>query len=167
MGIVLFQLLKGYFPVEKGNLFLKEKDQTRLNALPPADRFTFVAKEIKNLIKKGKLINLDTLPPYAGKDIRKILRLALHLDPGQRYQSAHDFSRDLHLYQSNNHEWWIDPADDNIHAYSRKKEKHFRITYRGKKLVIETSPNGVSWRKNHDATNVDKAIDYINNSMPN
>jgi serine/threonine protein kinase len=166
LGIVLFQLLYGYFPIDNATRWLKEKDRRQFIKLTATEQMPYVEKYIKDLIARGKLLNLNSLPPYVGRDLKSILRKALHIDLSQRFQTCHEFSRALFLYQHNSHDWWTDKDDDTMHAFCRKKEKYYRIVFRGSKMIAEASSNAKQWRKIFEATNTVHAVERINNLLP-
>jgi serine/threonine protein kinase len=166
LGIVLFQLLYGYFPINEAVLWLKEKDRRQFVKLTAAEKRPFVEKCVKDLIAKGKLLNLDTLPPYIGRDLKGILKKALHPGITQRFQTCHEFSRALFQYQNNSHDWWTDKEDDTMYAFCRKKEKYYRIVFRGSKMIAEASSNAKQWRKIFEATDTVQAVDRINTFIP-
>ncbi len=162
MGIVLYQILHGDFPIENPKKWLKGKHQKNFCKLLEDEQQPFMERYIKEMIIKGKLIDLETLPPYIGKSMKSILKKALHLDRNKRFQTCHDFIKELHVYQNNNHDWWYNNEDGNIHAFCKNKNRFFRIVYRGKNLVVEGSTDQIQWRKVADGENIHSSIAYVN-----
>jgi len=107
VGIVLYQLLGGYLPYE-GTAWL---NKTQLNKYKDItddiDQAIFITDALKETIKKGRLLNLKSLPPWVPPKLRRAIGKACNVDPSKRFDSASSFSAHLHSLSGELKDWCI------------------------------------------------------------
>jgi len=126
VGIILYQVLGGWFPLNRSEKWIPMKFIGKYNQLSPVDQQVFLNNIIDEMIVKGKLLNLDSLPNYINKRLKSIIRSATAADIKNRYANCADFLKALYNYQKDSKSW----KEDNgiIYAYSEKKKKDYRIS---------------------------------------
>ncbi|NCP91176.1 MAG: protein kinase [Flavobacteriales bacterium] len=159
MGVILYQTLGGHFPMKKPDEWLIGRKLLKFQQLQPFEQQTYLANHLEELIVKGKLINLDTLPIYISKKLKTIIRTATNPDIGKRYTTCADFLKALFDYQKTSKDWWTDI--DTIHAYNKKSKREYRIIKRKKELVTEWRNDKTDWRKDFSDNKLQKHIDNI------
>jgi serine/threonine protein kinase len=146
IGVVLFQLLGGVFPGAAAD-WLTERQKNKLTKISGNfEQWQFIEECINQKIVKGKLLDLNSLPPFISKKLKGIIRTATHVDKSKRYETCAEFLKDLFDYQKSAKDWWI---DDSVFYANGKGKQEFRI-YRDKKgYILENRKNGNSWRKDN------------------
>ena len=91
VGVVLYQMLGGYFPYEESE-WLTERELERYRAIHDGvDRQIYANGCIKEKIRRGSIINISTLPPWVCDSLRRLIRKATNSDPSKRFQSCSSF----------------------------------------------------------------------------
>lgn len=89
-GLVLYQLAGGYLPYEEKHwLSPKEKKQYDMKGYP--DNTIYADQCLSARIKKGNIINLDTVNSWISDEIRKIIRKACNTDLTKRFSTSDRF----------------------------------------------------------------------------
>lgn len=106
-GIALYQLLGGYLPYDP-KAWLSVSELTHYDSLQSeADRSIYADQCIHIIIKKGKVIDLATLPPWVSKSLRSVIRKACHLIKESRFESAAHFIAKLNEIRATVPDWQI------------------------------------------------------------
>lgn len=146
VGIILYQVLGGSFPMKNLLDWLNPREVKKFNNfatdIQKNDFFRFT---INNLIVKGKLLNLDSLPIFINKRLKSIIKKSTSNDYKVRYNSTSEFLKALFDYQKTAKIWWIET--DIIHAFCPKKKTYFRIIKDKKEYILQHGKDGVNWRK--------------------
>lgn len=161
MGIILYQVLGGHFPMKKPHEWLNGRKLLKYNQLNPFEQQTFLGNHLEEIIVKGKIIDLDTLPIFVSKKLKTIIKTATNPDINKRFSTCADFLKALFDYQKNSKDWWVD--NDVIHATNKKTKRNYRIVKRNKELVTEWSNATTAWRKDFSDNKLQKHIDNIEN----
>lgn len=159
MGIILYQTLGGHFPMKNPNEWLQGRKLLKFNQLNPFEQQIFLRNHLEDLIIKGKLLNLDSLPIYVNKKLKTIIRTATNINPNNRFSSCADFLKALFDYQKDSKDWWID--NNVIHAYNKKTKRQYRIVKRKKELITEWKNDKTDWRKEFTDSKLQKHIEHI------
>lgn len=159
LGIVLFQTLGGYFPLQNAENWLQGRAKIKYGTLNPFDQQLFIKNYLEDLIIKGKLVNCDSLPVYINKRLRTIIKTATNIDHNKRYQTCAEFLKALFDYQKQCKDWWV--QTDIVHAYCKKSKQNYRVVQRGKEFVVEASKDKLNWRKKKGDNKLKSIIDYI------
>jgi len=152
VGIIMFQLLGGFFPINEPMKWLKEKELNQLNAEKnDQKRFDQLNEFIKERIYKGKLVDMSTLPIYLDPAFKRVLNKALHKDLSKRFKSASEFLREVHKLSSSLPSY---ASDANSIIVSHESGKEYRITTDGNIFILEKRLAGRNWRRinSHDGT---------------
>jgi len=157
VGIILFQLLGGYFPYEEHAWLDNKQLQLFNNAQDNFERYKIFENTIHRLITKGNLIKINTLPVHVHEDIRKIIRKATHINPGKRYSSCTVFMNELHKSKIQLHDWYIDGEFICLNGHTCYRIKTDKL---GNPL-IEKRKDG-PWRRDNSYTgDLKRIIDNI------
>ncbi len=138
MGITLYQLLGGYFPLDSPIDFLNSKEEKALNKVKRGFMWNQkLHSSITDKIVKGKLLNYNTLPHYLPGRFKTVLRIACHPDEDKRYNSASSFLIDINklirdfpsyskdgidilVTHKNLNQYILTPVNDNLFSVSKK-----------------------------------------------
>jgi serine/threonine protein kinase len=143
VGIILFQLLYGYFPYQE-KAWLSERQKTAISKIDDNfERQDYWKTQVSKLIKKGTLLDFSTLPIYVSRGIKKIIRWATHPDRESRYQTPSIFLRAIHDYSANATDWH---QADKVLVANTKDRGTFRIFDTKKGIKVEKQYAGNSWR---------------------
>lgn len=152
VGIIMFQLLGGFFPINEPMKWLKENVVNQLNAERNEQKRSDKLDElIKEKIYKGKLVDTGTLPVYLDPAFKRVLNRALHKDLSKRFKSASEFLREVHKLSSSFPSY---ASDHNNILVSHESGKEYRITTDGDSFILEKKIAGKAWRRDnsHDGT---------------
>lgn len=153
VGIILFQILGGYFPMKNPENWIKGREKKKFDKLENWEKQGFLVNYINDQILKGKLLDINTLPEYVDSRLKTIIRTATNVNPNFRYQSCADFLKALYDQQKGSKSWWID--NDIIHAKCLKHKNLYRIVKRKNNLIVEISKDGNNWRKKFDGNKME------------
>jgi len=144
VGLILYQLLGGYFPYD-GMAYLNKKQIKEYHELDGEfEKSKFIDNILKSKSQKGKLVNLDSLPRYVGKMLKKIIRTATNPDPHSRYQSTSEFDLALHELGTV-HNWKIKNGE---YMCTDTGNKDYKIIKEGILYKCVKSKTGENkWRK--------------------
>lgn len=159
VGIILYQSLGGFFPMNNPLLWLDERSKIKFQSLNDIDRQIFMRSYIENLIITGKIINISSLPTFINKKMIRIIRTATNTNIEKRYKNCSEFLRALYDYQKDAKSWWLEGGL--IHAFHIKKEITYRIIKRSNEFIVEAKTNKVEWRKRNVYENMKEAVDHI------
>lgn len=143
-GLIMFQLLGGYFPIAVAD-WLSEKDYQKSRQISNYfDQQAFIENIINNRIIKGRLIDIESLPPYVDIKLKAIVKKATHCDLKIRYKSATDFLNVIYKYKSDSINW-----QNSGNSYSAQKinGNRYRITNDSRGFTVEKSVKGNPFRK--------------------
>jgi serine/threonine protein kinase len=158
-GLVLFQLLGGYFPPAIAE-WLSEKDyQKALTITDYFDQQSFIEKIINNRIIKGKLIDLDSLPQYIDSKLKTIVKKATHPDLNVRYKSAVDLLNAIYKYKSEAINW---QKNGDTYLATKRNGNQYRISNDLKGFITEKSVRSSPFRRiGRQVLNIYEAIELI------
>lgn len=140
MGIVLYQLLGGALPYDE-YAWMSKAELRHYNSLTDhVDKSIYVDQCIKNKITKGKVVNLNSLPPWVSDQLKRIIRKAINLDPSKRYGNSTEFKADLHKIRPTTLDWSVFDAHPLLSAITS-----YRIISEGDKFTVQKRKNG-GWR---------------------
>jgi serine/threonine protein kinase len=154
IGIILFQLLGGFFPINDQEKWLTEKENMEFLKIKNSDeQFKFIETTIGKKICKGKFIDLNTLPEYLDESYKRVLSKALSINHNKRYQNSAEFLKAIHNLINANPSYI--EIDEHLLVSHNSGKKEFKI-YKNKKeeYVLEKRLNGKDWRRenSHDGT---------------
>jgi len=146
MGITLYQLLGGFFPLESPLDFLNSKELKILDAVPNGFLWTRKSNELINeKILKGKILNLKTLPAHLPARFKNIVRKACHIDENKRYNNVSLFLTDVNRLIQDFPDYIVD-GDEILIKHANLNE--YRITSSDKKTYqVSKKLNGKGWRR--------------------
>jgi serine/threonine protein kinase len=150
VGIILYQVLGGFFPMKNPENWLKGRDKKKYDLLEDWEKKGFLVNYINNKITKGKLLDISSLPPYIDNRLKAIIRTATRVDYNRRYQSCADFLKALYDQQKGTKSWWRDNGV--LHSKCLKRNYFYRIVKRKTEFVAEMSKDNQNWRKKFSGT---------------
>ncbi|MFJ1473406.1 protein kinase [Capnocytophaga cynodegmi] len=146
VGIILFQILGGDFPVKEPYKWLNSKELKKIESLSSDDeKYDYLTSILNNLIVKGKLLNIDSLPIYINKKLKSIIKKATSIDYQRRYSSTSEFLKALFDYQKTAKIWWKE--DQIIFAFCPKSKMNYKIFQNKKNYILQCSKDNNNWRK--------------------
>lgn len=145
VGLILYQLLGGFFPEENYTDFLTQKEISKLNKITNSSDWNNAFEDLINVkIVKGKLADRDKLPPYLDPKFKRVLNKALHVDYTKRFQNAAEFMKEVHGLQRDfptytNH-------DDHLLIDHKNGLEHKIYWENDGELGLKKRKNGKVWR---------------------
>lgn len=107
VGILLFQLLGGKLPYDEV-AWLSKRERTEYYAIQNnTDRTIFADRIISGKIEQGRVINIETLPPWVCDALRRTVKKACHRVPSHRFESTAAFLAHFAKLASLVHDWQI------------------------------------------------------------
>lgn len=151
VGVILFQLLNGFFPINEPEKWLSQKELNELQLIRNATtqnarHFEIIGEKII----KGKLIQSNNMPNYIDKSLKRIINVATNSNYLKRYTNPAFFLKDIHNALRELPDYLL---QDNFLKISHDNGKCYRI-YQNKKqeYILEKCVSNNSWRKenSHD-----------------
>lgn len=146
VGIILFQLLNGLFPINDPDKFLSKKEEILLSQIRNSgDRNTKFEDIISNKITKGSLINTSTLPFHLDNIYKRIVEKATHSNYKLRYKNPAFFLKDVHRALRATPDYLI---ENDVLCVNHENGKRYKI-YQNKKndYLIEQQVSNNKWHK--------------------
>jgi eukaryotic-like serine/threonine-protein kinase len=142
-GLVLYQLLGGTLPYD-GLTWLSKRELAQLETLAtPLDKEDFVDRCIKAKIVAGRATDLNSLPPWVPKPLRRIITKACHVDAAQRFQSASAFMAKIHELRPSVPDWQVIEGSPTLIAKTSYRIVASEDGYSAQKRA------GADWRNDH------------------
>jgi len=148
LGIIFYQLLGGYLPYEKEAwLTPQELAIYKAKAYPSDD--LFANGIIEERIKKGKIVDLRSLPPWCPPGLVSLIRKCCSVAHSDRLESVSAFIARLNNLRSAVPDWRLEPEP----ALYRDHAK-FRVVENGlgQYRIEKMAKRGKSWRIVHSAS---------------
>jgi eukaryotic-like serine/threonine-protein kinase len=160
VGIILFQILGGYFPSTYVDWLTDNQKNKLLNIKGYYEQTIYIEKVIQKLVTKNTLLRFDSLPQYIGKSIVQVIQKATHPNLNIRYSNTGVFLSDLFKVQKRLTNWNF---DGEIYYATTYTGSQFRVVHDKKGYSTEKCGNG-GWRrsKSHTANIIEHFTD-INN----
>lgn len=146
IGVILFQLLYGHFPLAAAD-WLNEVQRKKLAKITGSfEQWQFVEDCITRKILSSKLLDLNTLPIYIDKSLKRIINTATNKDLSKRYNSCSEFLKALYDYSKKAKDWYLE--HDVYHATEKNGTK-YRVSKFKTEYILEISKKSGIWRKNN------------------
>lgn len=139
LGIVLFQLLGGYFPYEEYN-WLNSAQRSSYAAMDAANAQFYASDVIEAKIVKGKLLDFSSLPAWVPQSMKSFVRKACAKNYADRFATVADMTAKLNNIRHAIPEWRVDN-----HPTLIKSRKSYRIVEGAGHFAIEKNV-GSGWR---------------------
>jgi serine/threonine protein kinase len=153
VGLILFQLLGGYFPTNNSMEWLTEKERQKVEAIRNNnDRYQMFDKLIGKKIVKGILADTNSLPLYLDSPFKRVLNKALNCDHEKRFKNPSLFLKEVHNLLRNHPEYVL---EENLLYVRHENGKEFKIFKNEKaETLLEKRVSNKEWRKvnNHYGT---------------
>jgi serine/threonine protein kinase len=148
VGIILFQLLGGFFPVDEPYKWLSLREDKQINAIRNSkDRHIKFEELIGKKILTGKLADTNSLPYYLDAAFKRVLNKALHYYYDNRYQNTSLFLKAVHQLLRSCPEY-IEEADRLLINHENRTQ--FQIYKNAKhEIVLEKKITNKEWRKDN------------------
>ena len=146
VGIIMFQLLGGFFPINNQLEWLGKKERKEIDGIKNSIQRELKFYElIDKKIRKGSIANTSTLPDYLGGKFKRVLNQALHPNYKKRFQSSSEFLKAVHSLERDYPDY--KKYDDHL-LVSHDTGKQYKV-YKDKKdkYVVEKRTEGKDWRK--------------------
>lgn len=153
VGVILFQLLNGFFPINNPDEWLSKNEISELNKIRDKRiQYEKQKKILEGKIIKGNLIDLKTLPYYLDQSFKRIVNNATNLNYLKRYKNPSLFLKDIHKVLRECPDYLY---HDGILNISHDNGKCFKIYKNNKQeFILEKSISNSNWRKekSHNGT---------------
>ncbi|MFY0673975.1 MAG: serine/threonine protein kinase [Bacteroidia bacterium] len=153
IGLILYQLVGGHFPVNEPLEFLTERELKKLESLKGSAWSMAYNDFIEKKITNGKLADRSKLPTYLPSKFKRILNKALHKDYDSRYANSADFLGDVYLLRRSTPNI---TKNRNHLLFEFENGISFRVSRNAKgENILEKKKDGGSWRQHkqgHDGS---------------
>ncbi len=153
VGVIMFQLLGGYFPINSPKDWLTVRENKQLDIIRnQANKYAKFDEIIGNKIVKGQLVDTNSLPFYLDNVFKRVLNKALNFHYEKRYKNPSLFLKEVHSL--------LRTCPDYLHEPDRLLVKHengkeFQM-FKNKKdeVILEKRLSNKDWRKenSHNGT---------------
>ncbi len=158
-GIVLYQLLGGHLPYDEIS-WLSKSDRKHYNQLDDeADKSIYADQCVKAQIRKGRVLDLKSLPPWVPDNLRRTIRKATNVSPGRRFRSASAFHVHLNNLKPTIPEWLVEDGCPTLLAPTS-----YRVCQSDDGILIQKRRDLGQWRMDNsfNAVTIQEAIEQIN-----
>jgi len=150
VGVIMFQMLGGFFPIEDPFKWLSERELKQYNSIRNGHE---KGKKFDDLIGKkitrGKLIDMNTLPFFIDSGFKRVINKAIHPDYLQRFKIPSLFIKEIHNLLRTKPDYFFEA---NVLYVKHSNGKQYKI-YKNKKDEIILEKKGCnSWRKDNGHT---------------
>jgi serine/threonine protein kinase len=158
-GIVLYQLLGGNLPYDEISWLSKSEQRSYNELVTNADKSIFADQCLKAKIRKGKIIDISSLPPWVPDNLKRVIRKATHVEAFKRFPTASAFHVHLNNLRSNIPDWVVEEAVPVLRGSTS-----FRVCAERKGIYVQKSCNGSEWRrdKSFHSTSIPDLVADIN-----
>lgn len=144
LGIMLYQLLGGSLSYKLED-WLTPKQQNMCQSLPHPENQIFADKAVEDLIKKGRILNLSSLPAWCAPSLASVIRKCTNVDRTKRFQSIAALKAKLNNIRSSLPDWRLEPSPVLYRPHAK-----FRPVNLGSSFIIEKlAKGGTAWRRVH------------------
>ena len=160
-GIVLYQLLGGHLPYDEVS-WLSASERKHYNELgTEADKSIYADQCIMTKIKKGKILNLKTLPPWVPTNLRRVIKRATNVSPDKRFSTASALHVHLNNIKPAIPDWVIEDGVPTLRSTTS-----YKVHIENSIVYVKKSRGGAQWRKDNSFTaNIEEAVVQINEKV--
>lgn len=142
LGIILYQLVGGRLSYETNDWLNGKQQQQKLN-MKDDDGQIFANEIIEQLIVKGKVIDLSSLPEWCPEEIKKIIRKCCNIQREKRFQTAAELKGKI----LNSHPKLKDWRPDEYLTLFDGPRKFRVIVDRGTYFAEKKASENAEWRR--------------------
>ncbi|MFZ2996207.1 serine/threonine protein kinase [Sphingobium sp.] len=141
LGLVLYQLLGGYLPYDETD-WLTAKEKVEYFKREAPDNQLYAISIIENKIKKGKLIELKSLPPWCPAELISVIRKCCKVSRDDRFETVAALIAKLNNLRTSLPDWRFEPEP----VLYRRKAKYRVIKCPGGYAVEKMVSGAFAWR---------------------
>lgn len=152
-------MLGGSLPYDEIS-WMSKSERKHYNQLDDdVDRSIYADQCVKAKIRKGKVLNLASLPSWVPENLRRAIRKATNLAPEKRFPTASAF----HVYLNNLHptipDWLVEDGCPTLTAGTS-----YRVYDTAEGIIVKKRKGAGQWRKDNsfNALTVAAAIGQVN-----
>ena len=146
VGVTMFQLLGGYFPLETPIDFLTKNERSRLEKIKNSSVWTNKFDElIHKKVINSKIADTNKLPSYLDLGFKRVLNKALNSNYEKRYQNPSFFLKEIHNLLRTCPDY-TEKNDRLLIKHNNKKEYQLYQDKKGQ-IVLEKRVENKKWRK--------------------
>lgn len=144
LGIILYQLLGGRLSYDLLD-WLPSKQRAECDLLGHPDNEIYADGIVRNLIQKGKVVDLNSLPAWCPRSLVSVIRKCTKINRVHRFESVSALKAKLSNVRASLPDWRLEPEP----VLHRNKNK-LRLIKVGNLYHIEKmARNSTSWRRVH------------------
>ncbi|MBU0824580.1 MAG: serine/threonine protein kinase [Alphaproteobacteria bacterium] len=144
LGIILYQLLGGRLSYDLLD-WLSSKQRAECDLLDHPDNELYADGVVKNLIQKGRVVDLNSLPAWCPRSLVSIIRTCTKIDRANRFESVSALKAKLSNVRGSLPDWRLEPGP----VLYRNKNKLRLIKVGSLYHVEKMAKNSESWRRVH------------------
>ncbi|KQX20699.1 hypothetical protein ASD39_03805 [Sphingomonas sp. Root50] len=143
LGILFYQLLGGRLPYQMMD-WLNAKEKSEYANLPHPDNELYAIEAFeRRIISKGRLLDLDSLPPWCPSGLRGVIRTCCKVDRTKRFESVSALITKLNNLRASLPDWRCEPEP----VLYRPRAKFRIVGSTGSFSIEKMVSSGTAWRK--------------------
>lgn len=153
VGLIMFQLLGGYFPLETLIDFLTQREKKQLDGIKNSMEWDRKLTELlREKVIKGKIADTKTLPKYLDLGFKRVLNKALNFHYEKRYKNPSLFLKEVHKLLRTCPEYIVE--DDKLLVIHDNGKEYQIYQNKRNQIVLEKRLANKGWRKvnSHNGT---------------
>ena len=156
VGIILFQLLGGHFPLESPTDWFNRKELKAYSEIRNSmEKQSKLDEIIASKITSGKIINTDTLPDHLDTPFKKVIKRATNFHYEKRYSNPYAFLKDVHNLLRNQPDY-VEDGKELFIKHNRGKEFKISENVNGQ-IILEKRIGTKAWRKDNSHNGTKKS----------
>ncbi|KQT24153.1 hypothetical protein ASG22_09055 [Chryseobacterium sp. Leaf405] len=164
VGLILFQLLGGHFPIENPLEWFNSKEKKQYNEIRnSSEKLQKFDEIVNNKIIKGKLVDLNSLPDYLDPAFKRVINKATNFHYEKRYNSPALFLKDVHNLLRNHPDCLEEEGNILIKHNCGREFKIYENSKGG--IVLEKRLGKRPWRKDNSHNGTKKSALLIAKSI--
>jgi len=142
LGLVFYQLLGGYLPYDEID-WLSADEKVKYSKREAPDNQLYATAIIENKIKKGKLIDWKSLPPWCPAELISVIRKCCKVDRDDRFETVAALIAKLNNLRKSLPDWRFEPEP----VLYRAKAKYRLVGQPGGYAVEKMVSGAFAWRR--------------------
>ncbi len=141
LGLVLYQLLGGHLPYTESD-WLSEKEKKNYSELSEPENQFYAREIIESKILTGRLIAINSLPPWCSPKLVSIIRKCCKTKHQERYDTVATLIAQLNNIRFAVPDWRFEPEP----VLYRSKVRYRLVEQRGRYAIQKMIKGAFSWR---------------------
>ncbi|MGE0267076.1 MAG: protein kinase [Candidatus Omnitrophota bacterium] len=148
VGILLYQLLGGYFPYQALAWLTKKEKLTYQKITDDFKKSQYFNQIFEKKVCKGQHLDYETLPNFIPLHLKKMVKKATNRDYKKRYQITSEFLADIHKFMSSALNWIVLGDNEFLVQKFKPHKLRLKISKKSNHWCVEKSIKS-GWRRDN------------------